>query len=331
MVFFWCRRGVDGFRCDAGYKVPIPTWRYIIAKVRLEYPETIFMLEGLGGDPIITEQLLDEAGMNWAYSEIFQNYDRNALENYLPASLEIARTKGNLIHFAETHDNARLAATSPTFARLRTALCALTSLNGAFGFSNGVEWLATQQINVHNAHSLNWGNPKNQVDWIRRIHALLEIHPAFHPHAQLRIITTGTGNVIAILRQDAQQKNRLLILANLDLEHPAHLSHRYKKLNINLLAETDPNTPLQPVKSAVKPTIPNGNPTRRPSTTPLYWLHSCSNQRLKAHLTKSRSLNLSVNLDLNIFRSNLVSTARPSPNPPDLSNGTSHTTNTEPS
>ena len=74
------QKGVDGFRCDAGYKVPLSTWRYIIAKVRLEYPNTVFMLEGLGGDPALTEKLLDEGGMNWAYSEIFQNYDRNAMK-----------------------------------------------------------------------------------------------------------------------------------------------------------------------------------------------------------------------------------------------------------
>ncbi|MFL2860762.1 MAG: amylo-alpha-1,6-glucosidase [Pontiellaceae bacterium] len=306
VFLFWCRRGVDGFRCDAGYKVPIPTWRYIIAKVRLEYPETIFMLEGLGGDPSITEQLLDEAGMNWAYSEIFQNYDRNALENYLPASLEIARTKGNLIHFAETHDNARLAATSPTFARLRTALCALTSLNGAFGFSNGLEWLATQQINVHNAHSLNWGDPHNQVDWIRRIHTLLEIHPAFHPHAQLHLVTTGTGNVIALLRQDAQQKNRLLILANLDLENPALLSHRYKKLNINLLAETDPSTPLQPGEIRCQTDDPKWrNQLDHYLQHPYTGSTHAQTQRLKAHLSKiAEALNLPPNLDLNTFTSN---------------------------
>ncbi len=45
----WCRRGVDGFRCDAGYKVPLPVWQYITARVRQEYPDTIFLLEGLGG------------------------------------------------------------------------------------------------------------------------------------------------------------------------------------------------------------------------------------------------------------------------------------------
>jgi starch synthase (maltosyl-transferring) len=45
----WCRRGVDGFRCDAGYKIPAPAWQYIIARVQEEFPETIFLLEGLGG------------------------------------------------------------------------------------------------------------------------------------------------------------------------------------------------------------------------------------------------------------------------------------------
>ena len=45
----WCRRGVDGFRCDAGYMIPVPAWQYIVAIVREQYPDTIFFLEGLGG------------------------------------------------------------------------------------------------------------------------------------------------------------------------------------------------------------------------------------------------------------------------------------------
>uniref|UniRef100_UPI003569CBDC alpha-amylase family glycosyl hydrolase n=1 Tax=Pontiella sp. TaxID=2837462 RepID=UPI003569CBDC len=49
VFLFWCRKGVDGYRCDAGYMVPFEAWEYIIAKVRMEYPDTVFMLEGLGG------------------------------------------------------------------------------------------------------------------------------------------------------------------------------------------------------------------------------------------------------------------------------------------
>ena len=74
MFLTWCRRGVDGFRCDAGYKVPAAAWQYIIARVQQEFPETIFLLEGLGGAWEATEALLTEGGMQWAYSELFQNY-----------------------------------------------------------------------------------------------------------------------------------------------------------------------------------------------------------------------------------------------------------------
>jgi hypothetical protein len=42
---FWMEKGVDGFRCDAGYMLPVEAWKYIEAKVRSEYPDTVFMLE----------------------------------------------------------------------------------------------------------------------------------------------------------------------------------------------------------------------------------------------------------------------------------------------
>lgn len=218
VFLFWCRRGVDGFRCDAGYKVPFEAWQYIIAKVRMEYPDTIFLLEGLGGHKHVTENLLAKAGMNWAYSEIFQNHDQGQVDGYLPESLRVSESKGNLIHFCETHDNLRLAATSPAFARLRAAFCALTAHNGAFGFANGVEWYATERINVHNAHSLNWGAEPNMVDHLRRIHAIMEVHPSFHPGATVRIVTNGYHNSVAVLRTDASGTHRLLVLANLNHE-----------------------------------------------------------------------------------------------------------------
>ena len=49
VFLLWCRRGIDGFRCDAGYMIPIDAWRYIISRVREQFPDTIFLLEGLGG------------------------------------------------------------------------------------------------------------------------------------------------------------------------------------------------------------------------------------------------------------------------------------------
>ncbi|MDL2269095.1 glycogen debranching enzyme N-terminal domain-containing protein [Desulfosarcina sp. OttesenSCG-928-A07] len=212
----WCRRGVDGFRCDAGYMIPTPAWRYIIGKVRNQFPGVIFLLEGLGGKISVTRDLLNWADFNWAYSELFQNYDRGQVEHYLPGALDISRSDGTVIHFAETHDNPRLAATSFIYAKMRTALCALLSDQGGFGFANGVEWLATEKIDVHGSPSLNWGAPENQVNPIRRLNAILSTHPAFFHPVRVEMIQNGPGNFIVVTRQHIPSGKSLLILVNLD-------------------------------------------------------------------------------------------------------------------
>ena len=99
-LLIWCRRGVDGFRCDAGYKIPAPAWQYIIARVQDEFPETIFLLEGLGGSWDATENLLTEGGMQWAYSELFQNYSGREVAHYLDyANRQNARV-GSYVHYS---------------------------------------------------------------------------------------------------------------------------------------------------------------------------------------------------------------------------------------
>ena len=212
----WCRRGVDGFRCDAGYMIPVPVWKYIVARVRDQYPDTVFLIEGLGGKISVTREILNKANFDWAYSELFQNYDRSQIESYLPGAVEVSQGEGIMVHFAETHDNNRLAARSKTFARMRTALCALCSSNGAFGFANGVEWYATEKINVHEAPSLNWGSANNQVNHIRRLNALLKLHPAFHDRTELKLVQQGGGNHIVLLRHHISSGKKLLVVVNLD-------------------------------------------------------------------------------------------------------------------
>ncbi|MBN2130434.1 MAG: hypothetical protein JW741_13100, partial [Sedimentisphaerales bacterium] len=175
----WCRRGVDGFRLDAGYMIDKGVWRYIISRVREEFPNTLFLLEGLGGPWEKTEELLTLGQMNWAYSELFQNYTREQIESYLAYAQRVSDQKGVLVHYAETHDNNRLAASGRTFARMRLAISALTSFRGAWGITNGVEWLATEKIDVHRNAGLRWGNPDNLVDEIARLNHLLEEHGAF--------------------------------------------------------------------------------------------------------------------------------------------------------
>jgi predicted glycogen debranching enzyme len=233
VFLIWCRRGVDGFRCDAGYKVPLPAWQYIIARVQQEFPETIFLLEGLGGAWEATEALLTEGGMQWAYSELFQNYSSRDVAGYLDYALRQCERVGLYVHYSETHDNNRLAAKGRAWSLLRNRLCALASVSGGFGFTCGVEWLATEKINVHATSGLAWRNKDNLVAELGQLNRLLAEHPAFFDGAKLTRVSPADSPVYALRRDSAEGRDSVLVLVNTDLERENSIAIPKSATSIN--------------------------------------------------------------------------------------------------
>ncbi|WP_300668247.1 amylo-alpha-1,6-glucosidase [Desulfoluna sp.] len=222
----WCARGVDGFRCDAGYMIPVRIWTEVVAAVRAAYPHTIFLLEGLGGGIDATREILGRCGFDWGYSELFQNEDKRAIESYVREMTAISRADGLLVNFAETHDNNRLASVSPCYAKHRTALCALLSINGSFGYANGVEWLATEKIDVHGASGLNWGAHENLVGHLARISVVLKHHPCFYEGVVLAVLETDSDAAVVVRRVHKKTGKALWVVANTDCRKPVTVSWR---------------------------------------------------------------------------------------------------------
>ncbi|HEY1172605.1 MAG TPA: amylo-alpha-1,6-glucosidase [Verrucomicrobiae bacterium] len=212
----WCRRGVDGFRCDAGYKIPMPVWQYITARVHQEFPDTVFLLEGLGGGWDDTANLLNDGGMQWAYSELFQNFDAAQVSGYLDHCLKQSERVGLLIHYSETHDNNRLAAQGKEWSRHRNRLSAMTSVSGGFGFTCGVEWLAAEKVNVHSSRGMNWNATPNLIAELSSLNQLLADHPCFFDNAKLTRLSAVGAPVYALRRDSNDGKDSVLILANTD-------------------------------------------------------------------------------------------------------------------
>lgn len=229
----WCRRGVDAFRCDAGYKIPVHVWQFITARVRQEFPDTVFLLEGLGGSWEATNALLGDGGMQWAYSELFQNFD-GAIGPYLEYAVRTSEQRGTLVHYSETHDNSRLAARGAApdsgltaegrrWSLHRNRLSALVSVNGGFGFTNGVEWCATEQLNVHSSRGLRWDGPGAIVDELAALNRLLGSHPCFFDGARLTRLDGEGSTVFALRRDSAEGEDRCLVVVNTDFGRPAIL------------------------------------------------------------------------------------------------------------
>jgi glycogen debranching enzyme len=216
----WCRRGVDGFRCDAGYKIPVPAWRYITARVQEEFPDTIFLLEGLGGSWEATENLLTEGSMQWCYSELFQNYSRQEISSYLDYALKQSRRVGLYVHYSETHDNNRLAQLGREWSLLRNRLSALASVSGGFAFTCGVEWLAPEKIQVHQSRGLAWGQEPNIVSELAALNRLLASHPAFFDNVTFTRLSAPEDHVYALRRVSADGADQVLVLINTDAKKP---------------------------------------------------------------------------------------------------------------
>jgi starch synthase (maltosyl-transferring) len=230
----WCDRGVDGFRCDAGYMVPVPAWQYIIAKVQQEYPDALFLLEGLGGAWSATEALLTDGGMQWAYSELFQNYSGPEVAHYLDHSLAASDRLGLLVHYSETHDNNRLAEKGTVWSLMRNNLCALASQNGGFGFTCGVEWLAAEKIRVHERTTLNWGASENLLKPLKRLNVLLANHPCFFDGASIQRISPPGSPVLALARECSEAQNHALVFINCDHQHEQVFAFEYGQLRAAL-------------------------------------------------------------------------------------------------
>ena len=261
MFLLWCRRGVDGFRCDAGYMMPVSLWRYITACVRREFPSTIFLLEGLGGAWETTERLLSEGGMQWAYSELFQNYSGEQISRYLDYSLRQSRRLGLYLHYSETHDNPRLAARGAGWSLLRNRLCGLASVSGGFGFTCGVEWLAAEKIVVHQRTGLNWESQENIVEELSRLNRLLAGHPCFFDGAVVQRLSAPDSTALALKRVSQEGKDCVLVLINTE-ERQAALSlsaddwESVGKPQLDLLRQDSPRMRQRPngsVEIALKP------------------------------------------------------------------------------
>jgi glycogen debranching enzyme/glycosidase len=270
-----CRRGVDGFRCDAGYKIPVVAWQYIIARVQNEFPETIFLLEGLGGSWEATENLLTDGGMQWAYSELFQNYSGKDVSWYLDYANRQSARIGAYVHYSETHDNSRLAEKGRAWSLMRNRLCALTSPSGGFGFTCGVEWLAAEKIRVHGNTGLNWDSAGNIVPELAQLNKLIADHPCFFDGSKLTRLSAPDSPIYALLRESAEGKDSVLVLVNTDVVSsnqfaiaPDNPKIQILNFNCNLLGGLNPLLDRQ-TGEIIFPLAPGAVHCLAPTQTPV--------------------------------------------------------------
>lgn len=131
IVRFWAGKGVDGFRCDMVELVPPPFFKWMIARIKEEFPDVIFIAEVYERDGYRT--YLEDVGFDLLYHKTgFYDTLRSVTESHLgkgarpddgtfppgrPTSASVLTSdwqhvgslQDRLLNFLENHDEQRIA------------------------------------------------------------------------------------------------------------------------------------------------------------------------------------------------------------------------------
>jgi glycosidase len=134
VLAYWQEMGVDGFRCDMSHMEPPEFWKWLIARARRRAQGVVFIGEAYdndpakvpGSDPVLSKlnagrgnvmfDLLD-AGFDGVYDDptyrvLKRIYEGPAWANDLDTIERDAFILDNSLHYAENHDEVRLASPS---------------------------------------------------------------------------------------------------------------------------------------------------------------------------------------------------------------------------
>ena len=109
---YWAAMGVDGFRCDMVFMVPLPFWHYAINEVKKDYPKTLFIGEIY--DVSLYRPFLDYGCFDYLYDKV-NLYD--TLRGIEVSNVSAAKLTGcwqtvdgigeKMLNFLENHDEVR--------------------------------------------------------------------------------------------------------------------------------------------------------------------------------------------------------------------------------
>lgn len=116
IVLFWASKGIDGFRCDMVFMVPLPFWHWLIPQIKSKYPHLIFI-----GEIYDTSQyraFLEYGSFDFLYDKVNLYDTIVGIERYgfsaaqLTGAWQTVDGIGHrMLNFLENHDEVRYGST----------------------------------------------------------------------------------------------------------------------------------------------------------------------------------------------------------------------------
>jgi starch synthase (maltosyl-transferring) len=229
VVDFWIGHGITIFRVDNPHTKALPFWEWLIAAVRLEHPEAIFLAEAFTRPKMM--RTLAKLGFNQSYTYFAWRNTKYELTEYLT---ELAH--GEMADYyrpnfwPNTPDilTEYLVSGGPPAFKIRLVLAAL--LSPAYGIYSGYELYENVPVRAGSEEYLDsekyqyrprdWSRPDSLAPWIARINRIRNEHPPLRRLRNLWFHHIGNDHLLCFSKVWDNRTQPLLVVVNLDPHNP---------------------------------------------------------------------------------------------------------------
>ncbi len=224
MFLFWAARGVTCFRVDNPHTKPFPFWEWLIAEVRAEYPETIFLSEAFTRPKVMKR--LAKLGYNQSYSYFTWRNTKAELTEYLTElTTENCANYMRVNFFVNTPDINPVPLQTSGRPGFRTRAILAAGLAGNWGLYSGFEFCEGAPMpgkeeyldsEKYELRPRDFDAPGNIKDDVRLINRIRREHPAMRDMRNLRFVPAHDDRVLSWLRHDPATNDAVLFHVLLD-------------------------------------------------------------------------------------------------------------------
>jgi starch synthase (maltosyl-transferring) len=227
IVSFWIERGVRIFRVDNPHTKPLPFWEWLIAEVRRERPDIVFLSEAFTRPRLM--YALAKAGFSQSYTYFTWRNTKYELVSYLRELVETdvhEYLRPNF--FANTPD---ILPEYLQFGGRPAFICRLVlaaTLSSCYGIYSGYELTENEPVpgTEEYLHSekfeikpRNWNKPGNIRAFITRINSIRRNNAALASNRRLAFYPVDNEQLLFYGKSTEDLSNIILVAVNLDPHH----------------------------------------------------------------------------------------------------------------
>jgi len=228
VVLFWIDRGVRIFRVDNPHTKPFPFWEWLIAEVKRDYPEVIFLSEAFTRPKVMKR--LAKLGFTQSYTYFTWRNSKKEITDYLTELTQTEQREYFRPNFWPNTPDILPELVQyggrPAFVIKLILAATLSSSYGIYGpafelcvseaLPGKEEYLNSEKYEIKH---WDWDRPGNLKQFIARVNRIRRENPALQSTWNLRFFEVDNDYLLFYGKEAEDGSESILVVVNLDPYH----------------------------------------------------------------------------------------------------------------